>query len=171
MLSDTIEEKLNQQSSKEFAASNNYLAKASWCEVEGYEGAAKYFYAQSDEERMHGLKLFHYINGLEGKAIAPKISQPPLEFDSFKALFEESLKQEQETTKSIHELVQFSLEEKDYGTYNFMHWYLDEQVEEENKFRSILDKFKIIGDDRSGLYLLDKDLGAGAGVDDAPTQE
>ena len=116
--------------------------------------------------------LFHYINGLDGKAVAPEIARPKAEFESFKSLFEIALQQERDTTQSIHKLVQVCLDEKDYGTYNFLHWYLEEQVEEENKFRSILDKFKIIGDDRSGLYLLDKDLGAdaAAGAEDAPAQ-
>lgn len=171
MLSDTIQEKLNNQIRREFRASNNYLAMASWCETEGYEGAAKYFYAQSDEEREHGLRLFHYINGLDGKALAPEIEKPPAKFDSFKQIFKDALQQERNTTQSIHELVQISLDEKDYSTYNFLHWYLEEQVEEENKFRSILDKLKIIGDDRSGLYLLDKDLGTDAGTDQPPVQE
>jgi len=166
MLSDKIQAELNQQIAKEFKASNYYLARASWCESQGFSGAAKFFYAQSDEERDHALRIFHYINGLDGKAIAPEIEKPPQDFESFNTIFSKALELERETTQSIHKLVNVCLEEKDYSTYNFLHWYLDEQVAEENKFRDILDKLKIIGDDRSGLYMLDKDLGAE--VENAP---
>jgi len=159
VLSKTIQQELNDQISREFKASNDYLALASWCESEGYEGTASFFYSQSNEERDHGMRIFHFINGLGGHAIAPQIDQPDVQFKSYKGLFEQALEYERDTTAKIHELVELCLQEKDYSTYNFLHWYLDEQVEEENTFRSILDKLKIIGDDRSGIYLLDKDLG------------
>ncbi len=159
MIPEKIEEKLNEQIAMEFNASNFYLAIASWCDTQGYEGTAHFFVQQSNEEREHGMRIFHFVNSLDGHAIAPDISKPPVAFDSYRNVFEQSLAQEKRNTKAIHEIVNLTLNTKDYSTYNFMHWYLDEQVEEENLFRSILDKIDIIGDEGSGLYMLDNQLG------------
>ncbi|MCF7804403.1 MAG: ferritin [Candidatus Marinimicrobia bacterium] len=164
MISDKIEALLNDQIAKEFYASHYYLALASWCDTQGYEGAAHFFVAQSNEEREHGMRIFHYVNDMDGHAVAPEIEKPPVKFESFGSTFENALEQERQNTKAIHEIVDVSLEEKDYSTYNFMHWYLDEQVEEETLFKGILDKLNIIGDDKSGLYMLDKELGQRQGA-------
>jgi len=159
MIDKKIEDKLNEQIALEFNASHFYLAAASWCDTQGYEGSAHFFVMQSEEEREHGLRIFHFLNSLDGHAIAPAIEKPPVEFESYRDVFERSLEHEQKNTKAIHGIVDLTLSDKDYSTYNFMHWYLEEQVEEENLFRSILDKLDIIGDEGSGLYMLDSELG------------
>ena len=169
MVSEKIQDMLNDQIAKEFYASNYYLSMASWCDTKGYEGGTNFFLAQSAEERDHGMRIFQYINSLDGHAIAPMIEKPPVDFESYPKIFQIALDQERENTAAIHEIVDVTLQEKDYSTYNFMHWYLDEQVEEENMFRGIIDKLNIIGDDKSGIYMLDKDLGqrrsTGGGAD------
>ena len=63
-----------------------------------------------------------------------------------------------EVTNSINEVVYICLEEKDYTTHTFMQWYVSEQLEEEALARNILDKLKLCGGDKSGLYLFDRDL-------------
>ena len=70
---------LNDQVLLESSASNNYLAMASWCEVTGYQGAANYFYAQSDEERTHMLKIVHFLNSLGATATIPATKAPTSE--------------------------------------------------------------------------------------------
>ena len=61
-------------------------------------------------------------------------------------------------SKSINELVHVTLQEKDYATHNFLQWYVAEQIEEEAVARTILDKINMIGDDKGGLYLFDRDI-------------
>jgi len=61
-------------------------------------------------------------------------------------------------SKSINDLVHISLQEKDYATNNFLQWYVSEQIEEEALARTILDKIRLIGDDKSGFYLFDNDI-------------
>jgi ferritin len=61
-------------------------------------------------------------------------------------------------SESINELVHISLQEKDYATHNFLQWYVAEQIEEEATARTILDKVNMIGDDKGGLYLFDRDI-------------
>jgi ferritin len=165
MLSKTIEEALNEQVALEAFSSNQYLAMASWMDQQGFEGTATFLYEQSDEERMHMMKLFHYINDAGGFAITPALESPVLEFDNYKSTFELILQQEQKVSNAIHGLVNKSLEAKDYTTHNFLQWYVSEQLEEEAMFRTILDKLKIIGDNSAALYMLDRDLKSMAGED------
>lgn len=160
MLSFEIVKALNEQIEKEAFASAQYLAMASWMEDKGYEGAATFLYAQSDEERMHMLKLFHFINEAGNVALSPGIKRPLHEFDSFRQVFEMILEQEQDVTRSIHNLVNLAYEQRDHTTNNFLQWYVAEQMEEESQIRTILDKLKIIGNDGGAMYMLDKDLKA-----------
>ena len=73
-------------------------------------------------------------------------------------MFETLFNHEIFVSQSINELVHISLEEKDYATHNFLQWYVAEQIEEEAQARTILDKIKLIGDDKGGLYLFDNDI-------------
>ncbi len=149
---------LNKQIRIEAESSQIYLAMASWSEIKGLEGVSQFMYAQSDEERLHMLKFFKYINERGGHAMVSELSAPALEFGSIKNMFETLFKHEVFVSQSINELVHISLEEKDYATHNFLQWYVAEQIEEEAQARTILDKINLIGDDKGGLYLFDNDI-------------
>jgi len=115
-------------------------------------------YAHSDEERQHMLKLVKFINERGGHAKVSTLKAPPLEFGSFKDMFQKLFEHEVRVSKSINDLVEITLEEKDYATHNFLQWYVSEQIEEEALARNILDKINLIGDDKGGLYLFDNDI-------------
>jgi ferritin len=155
-----VEAALNDQILKEASSSQYYLAMASWAENNGLNGTSKFMYTHSDEERFHMLKLVKFVNERGGKAIIPAISQPPIEFDNLKNVFESLLKHEISVTESINNLVDICLQEKDYTTHNFVQWYVSEQLEEEALARTILDKLKLIGNDNGGMYMFDRDLEA-----------
>jgi len=159
MISKKIEKELNNQIVIEAESSFHYLAMASWCDNAGFEGAAKFLYGHSEEERQHMLKLFRYINDAGGHALSPAIGKVPHTFKNLKNVFEVVLKHEKLVTQSINNLVDICLKEKDHSTFNFIQWYVGEQHEEERLFMSVLDKFKIVGDDGKGLYWIDKELG------------
>jgi ferritin len=167
MLSKSIEKALNKQITLEAYASFYYLSMASWCDTQGYTGTSKFLYIHADEEKMHMLRIFHYINDTGGHALTPSIDKLPHHFKSLKNLFQDILKHEQNVTESINELVGLCLSEKDYSTYNFLQWYVAEQHEEEKLIKVILDKIKIIGESQPGIYMIDKEIetmsGAGGG--------
>jgi ferritin len=158
MLSEKMQSALNKQIRLEAESSQVYLAMASWSELQGLAGISEFMYAQSDEERVHMLKLFKYVNERGGHAKVTELDAPALEFGSIKKMFETLFNHEIFVSKSINELVHISLEEKDYATHNFLQWYVAEQIEEEAQARTILDKIKLIGDDKGGLYLFDNDI-------------
>lgn len=155
-----IESILNKQIKAEATSSQLYLAMASWAENQGINGTAQFLYAHSDEERTHMLKLIKFINERGGKAEIPSIEVPQKEFEDVTQIFTMLLAHEIKVTNMVNEIVYVCLEEKDYSTHNFMQWFVAEQLEEEALARTILDKLRMIGNDKGGLYLFDRDLEA-----------
>ena len=159
MLSKDIEAALNDQIAKEAYASSSYLAMASWCETKSLRGATAFFYAQSAEERVHMLKLIKYVNEAAGHAIIPALKEPAATYKSIEDVFQLSLNQERDVTKSINKLVELTFSSKDYASFNFLQWYVAEQHEEENLFKTVLDLIKLSGKDNRDLLTLDNEIG------------
>ncbi len=153
-----VEKALNEQIKLEASSSQFYLAMASWAETQGLSGTAQFMYMHSDEERFHMLKLVKFVNERGGTAVIPGLDTPPAEFDSLSKVFSLLLEHELHVTESINNLVDVCLQEKDYTTHNFVQWYVSEQLEEEALARTILDKVNMIGEDKAGLYMFDRDL-------------
>jgi ferritin len=158
MLSKNIEVALNKQIRIEAESSQIYLSMACWAEIHGLEGISQFMYAQSEEERIHMLKLIKYVNERGASAEISELKAPKNNFQTFKEMFEELYKHEVFVSDSINELVHITFSEKDYATHNFLQWYVAEQIEEEATAKTILDKINLIGDDKGGLYLFDRDI-------------
>ncbi len=159
MLSKTMQEALNTQVKLEANSSQSYLAMASWAEIQpGLDGVAEYFFLQSEEERGHMLKLMRFINERGGFAVIPAMEQPVITFPNLKSVFQDFLNQEIGVSNSINDLIDLTLSEKDYATHHFLQWYVSEQIEEEKSARILNDKLEMIGEDKSGLYLFDRDI-------------
>ena len=157
-LSPKMKKALNDQIALEGLASSSYLAMASWCEVTGYKGGAEYFYAQSDEERTHMLKIVHFLNDMGTAATIPALKAPTAIYKSLEGLIKTALKNEQAVTKAIHKMVEITQKEKDHSTYAFLEWFVNEQVQEETKFETLLQKFDLIGRDKIAINEIDKIL-------------
>jgi ferritin len=158
MLNKKMEAALNKQVAMEAESSQYYLAMASWAENNGYNGVSTFFYRHSDEERMHMLKLVKYINERGGKAVISALPQAKTNYKSLDGVFRDLLNHEVRVSAEINKLVDICLGDKDYTTHNFLQWYVAEQIEEEALARNILDKINLIGSDKGGLYLFDRDL-------------
>lgn len=158
MVSKKVEEALNKQIKLEGESSQFYLSMASWAETQGLNGTCEFLYRQADEERQHMLKLIRYVNERGGTAEIPEFVQPPKTFSGLKEIFKSLLDHEMRVTSEVNGVVHLCLEEQDYTTHNFMQWYVSEQIEEEATARSIMDRIKLIGDDKGGLYMFDRDL-------------
>lgn len=162
MLSKKIEKALNNQVELEAMSSNYYLAMASWAETEGLNGAAEFLYKHSDEERIHMVKLLRFINERGGKGIVPALKEPNAKFKSLSEVFNIIHEHEVKVTTEINHVVDLCLSEKDYTTHNFMQWYVSEQMEEEALAKHYVDKIKLIGGDKGGMYQFDNDLSTAA---------
>jgi len=120
MLSKSIEKALNDQVRIEAESSQIYLAMACWAEVKGLEGITGFMYAQSNEERDHMLKLVKFINERGGHAQISQLNAPNVTFKSFQEMFEKLFEHEVFVSETINNLVDISLQEKDYATHNFL---------------------------------------------------
>lgn len=157
-LSEEVEAILNEQIKLEAKSSSIYLAMAGWCERNGFEYSADFFFKQSDEERAHMLKIYRYICDMGGKAISPEVVGIEQEFTSFRGIFEDALIQEIRVTQSINNIVDRCYKAKDFTTVKFMEWFLKEQMEEEFIARRALELFDVIGEEGVGRYMIDKKI-------------
>ncbi len=158
MLNKNVEAALSDQVQKEEFSSRLYLSMAIWCEVNGFPGAAAFLYDHTEEERMHQMKMIRYMNERGGKAALKALEAPEADFVSLEDVFTKVLAHEEFITASINNLYGLSMEEKDYTTGNFLQWYITEQVEEESTMRTILDKIRLVGKDKAGMFHIDKEL-------------
>lgn len=166
IISKKVEKALNEHLILEMAAMHSYLSVASWCEVEGYEGSAQFFYKQSAEENVHFMKFFTYVNEVGGHALVPALKAPKYTFKSIQEAVEMALEHEQKVTKAIYKIMTLAKEEGDHATEDFLRFFVDEQKEEEVQFKRILDKIKLIGGGPQSLYYIDREfekLAAAAG--------
>ncbi len=158
MLTKEMVEKLNEQLNLEFFSSNLYLQMSAWCDDKGFEGAAKFMRAHALEERDHMQRLFNYISETGALPVLGTIEAPRHDFDSLEELFEEAYKHECEITRSINALAHHAFTNQDYSTFNFLQWFVAEQHEEETLFNGILDKIRLVGNDGTALFFIDKEL-------------
>ena len=149
---------LNTQIAMEEYASRSYLVLALWADEAGFEGAAAFFYKQSEEEREHMHKFIRFVLETGGSPVISTYPETLPKAKSFKNLFEIGLKHEKAVTKSIHKMYEQALKEKDYAAVNFLNWFVEEQVEEEDQINTILGKIKLIEEHGGSIYMLDREL-------------
>jgi ferritin len=157
-LSEEIETLLNEQIKVEAHSSATYLAMSSWCNRQGFDYSADYFMKQSHEEREHMLKLFNFVSDLGGHALSPEVVNIPQEFDSFRDVFEKALQQEIFVTQQFNRLADQCMKSRDFMTFQFLQWFLQEQVEEEYVARRALELFDVIGEEGTGRWEIDKNV-------------
>ncbi|KAF5089835.1 MAG: ferritin [Euryarchaeota archaeon ADurb.Bin294] len=156
-----VEEALNEQINAELYSAYLYLSMSSWFDSIGLRGFANWERVQAMEERDHGLKIFDYVLARGGRAVMQQIDAPPTEWKDAKDAFETQMAHELKVTSLINNLVDLSITEKEHATVNFLQWFVNEQVEEEENARTILDQLKMISQEKGVglLYMLDKELG------------
>ncbi len=157
-ISNEILQLLHEQIAMEANASNYYLSVSSWCNVTGYNGAACFFQNHSAEERDHMLKIIQYLNELKIHVEIPPTEKPPQSIESLEQVCKTSLKNEQNVTKSINKIIDTAQKENDHRTNVFLEWFVNEQIEEEDLFETIMQKFDVIGRDKLALHQIDKIL-------------
>jgi ferritin len=158
MLSQSMQDQLNAQIALEYVSSNLYLQMSAWCEHHNFENAAAFLRTHAVEERNHMEKLYNYVLDTGGYPILSEIPAPKSEYSSLKEVFEDTLEHEKHITAKINELVDHALTTKDFSTFNFLQWYVQEQHEEEKLFNTVLGKFELIGDDTKSVYFIDKEI-------------
>ncbi len=159
MLNKKVQDALNQQLNAELYSSYEYLAMSAFFDEQNLDGMAKWMKVQSQEEYEHAMKFYAYILQANGKVELNTIKEPAKNFKTPLDVFEATYQHEKNVTKMIYDLFDTTLSEKDHATNIFLQWFITEQVEEEATALKIVDKLKMLADTKSGLYLIDRELG------------
>lgn len=158
MLNENLLKALNEQVNFEFYSSYTYLAMAGYCESIDLAGFANFFRVQAKEELDHAMKLYDYVYQKNGSIELDKIDKPQVTYEGAVDVFEKGYQHEQLVTQKIYELTDIAYETKEHATISLLKWFIDEQVEEENNFNTILKKVKRAEENTAALYLLDDEL-------------
>lgn len=158
MLSKKLEKAMNDQMVFEWYSGYLYLSMSSWFEQQELPGFANWFRIQGQEELVHGMKFFDYINEIGGHAKTGAIKGPQTTFKSILSACEMALDHEQQVTANINALVTMARKENDHATDNFLQWFIKEQIEEETNASQNVKKAKLAGKDGGALLMLDAEM-------------
>jgi ferritin len=155
-----VEKAINEQINAELYSAYLYLSMAAYFESQNLKGFAHWMQAQTKEEVGHAMKMYGFVFERGGKVALKAIENPQSSWKSPLNAFESVYEHEQKVTELINKLVDVARSENDVASENFLMWFIDEQVEEEAHASEIVEKLKMIGDARQGLFMLDRELGA-----------
>lgn len=150
--------KMNEQFNFELSSGYIYLAMSAHLKDRDMDGFASYMYKQAQEEFEHAMKFYEFLFDIDEKPEYDSIEKPSVEFETFTEVFEAALEHEKEVSRRIRELYSMAEEEKNYEVKDFLNWFIREQIEEEDTFRTIVNRFKRINESWNGLYIFDKEL-------------
>jgi len=159
MISEKMQVALNEQLNKELFSSYLYMAMEAYFEDKNFVGMANWMKQQAEEEHIHATKLYDFIIKVGSRVRLKAIDEPQSEWDSPKAAFQAAYEHEQFISKSINDLLDLAIDERDHATSTFLHWYVDEQVEEEANAAEIVRNLEMVEDSKGGLFLVDRELG------------
>jgi len=159
MLSKTLTEALNDQVNAEIYSAYLYLSMSAYAEGASLKGAANWLYVQTKEEMSHAIHMYQYVLDRGAAPVLPAIEAPEASFTSLAGIFEKVLAHEQKVTERLNKIATLAMKENDHACYQFIMWYVNEQVEEESNAQEILSKLALIGDNKGHLLSLDNELG------------
>ena len=159
MMSKTMQDAMNEQMKQEFYSSYLYLSMSAFCDRANLPGLARWMRAQAQEEIKHAMKIFDHVLDRGGKVELQQLGRPPADFTSPKEFFDQAHKHEEQVTASINTVYGLAVDERDFASTAFLDWFVKEQVEEEKTSGLLAEQFRMVGEDRPGLLMLDRELG------------
>jgi len=159
MINKKMEQAINNQINAEFYSAYLYLAMAADFDSINLKGFAQWMRTQAMEEMTHGKKFYDFLMNRGGKVVLADIKAPPKSWKTPLVAFQDAYKHEEKVTSLINELVDLSIEIKDYATNAFLQWFVNEQVEEESSLNDIIHSMQLLDKNTAGLYQFDKELG------------
>lgn len=156
-LQESVLDILNKQMGVEAHSSALYLSMSAWCYAQGLRGCGEFFRKQSDEEREHMMKIFHYITHAGALAVSPEVPKVEGSFDDLRSVLVKALDQEIQITENFNKMTEHCQKVRDFQTARFLQWYLDEQLEEERQARRCIEIFDLMNA-KDALYDIDREI-------------
>jgi ferritin len=163
MIDKAVLDSMNEQIKHELYSAYIYLSMSAYCESANLHGFANWLSVQAGEEQGHAMKFYKYILDRGGKVTLQAIPQPPVDFTSPLAIFQQVYEHEQKVTGLINAIYEVAIAKKDVASQICLQWFITEQVEEEKNASQILDMLNKIGPSVGSLYQLDHQLGKRGG--------
>ena len=160
MISKKMTAQLNEQMKNEFFSAYFYLSMAAWFSAKNLDGFANWFTVQAQEERDHALLIMNYVGRVGAKVEFLPIEAPKTGFESPLDICKKTLSHEQLVTSMIYKLMDTAQEERDYKTIQFLQWFVNEQVEEEENASGLIERLKTAGASEAGILYMDSELAA-----------
>ncbi|TDF97754.1 ferritin [Paenibacillus piri] len=157
-MNDNLSKALNDQLNFEFYSAHVYLAMAAYCSAESLDGFANFYIVQAEEERFHAMKIYKFLNDRGRRAYIQGMGDPKNDYSSMLDVFEHAFEHERIVTQRIYGLSDLALNEREHATIQFLKWFIDEQVEEEAMFDTIINKLKRIDKDSNAFFMLDAEF-------------
>ena len=168
MLSKTLTKVLNNQINAEYYSAYLYLSMSAFAENAALKGTANWLFVQAQEEMAHGIHIYQYVLDRGAVPSFAAIAQPPASFTGIDDVFAQVLAHEKKVTKSLNTIATLAMQENDHACYQFIMWYVNEQVEEEANAADIIGKLTMIDGDTRALLTLDTELAARVFVNPFP---
>lgn len=158
-ISEELEKRINTHIELEENSSRLYRAMGEWLEYNGWFNAAKLWKKYADEEMTHCKKFYEYLQDRDAMPVTPSVESQPSTFDSMKKIVEDSYKHEIEVSKELSKTAAMALKEGDLTLFGFLHWFIQEQIEEEAKMKTFMDRITMLEDTNAPLYHMEKFFG------------
>lgn len=158
MISEKLHKAINEQINAEIWSAYLYLSMSLDAENKGYKGVANWFYIQYQEELGHSRIFMNYLNSRDCKVELAAVDAVPTTWDSVLDMFVQTLEHEKKVTSLINGLAAIAHEDRDFASSNRLAWFIDEQVEEEETARGMIEAVKAVEGNKYGMYMLDKEL-------------
>jgi ferritin len=169
MLKEKVAKVLNDQVNAEYYSAYLYLFMSAWADNAGFKGAANWLRIQAREEMTHGIRIYEYLLGRGHLPSFADIKAPQEDFSSIQDIFAKVLSHEKYVSELINNIASIARKEDDHASYNFIAWYVNEQVEEECSAAEIFAKVKLAADNPGALYLLDAELASRTFAESSPS--
>ena len=172
MIGERLAQAMNDHIRVELESSYIYLSMAAWLHDRDLDGMAHWMRAQAHEETIHAMKFYDHILDRGTKVVLQNVAQIKTDWASVQELWDDAYQHEQMVTSKINDLLTIAREERDYQSEPLLNWFIDEQIEEEATSSKIAGEMEMVGDDKSALLMLDRELGqrafpAGSPLDQA----
>lgn len=159
MIGERLAQAINDQIKNELESSYIYLSMAGYFHSVSLDGMAHWMRCQAHEEMVHAMKFFGHLDDRGGKIVLRDIKQLKTEWTSPLEAFQDAYRHEQFISGKINDLTTICREEREYASEPLLAWFADEQVEEEVSAGKIAAELEMVGDDKSALLMLDRELG------------
>lgn len=154
-----LKAKLNEQFNFEIESAYIYMAMANYVELQGMHGFSHFFVKQAKEEMGHAYEFYKFMLEMDFEPEYAEIAKPEAEYGNFTDTFKAALEHEKEVTSRIKAIYKDAIEAGCLDTQQFLNKFIEEQREEEDTFRDLVEQLERVHESWNGLYILDSKLG------------